>query len=71
MTPGDDGAGDVEQGELVGRLLGPADAEIAGGLRLHCGYLDVRAVLADVGLASQLERHTQFCVEDGFDPCLS
>src|SRR6476646_3083281 len=69
MTPGNDGEGEVEQGEVVGRLLGPADQDGAEAVEPGMGALHHPAPRLGTGVtlgpgflapAAQVQREAEF-----------
>src|SRR3954471_21860561 len=69
MTPGNDGEGEVEQGEVVGRLFGPADQDGAEAVEPGVGALHHPAPRLGTGVrlgpgflapAAQVKREAEF-----------
>src|SRR3954462_13307857 len=73
MTPSDDGEVEVEQGEIVGRLLGPSDEERAEAVEPGVGALHHPAARLGTGVmlgpgflapAAQVKREAEFRGQD-------
>src|SRR5919112_3377514 len=73
MTPGDDGESEVEQGEIVGRLLGPSDQDRAEAVEPRVGALHDPAPRLAAGVtlgpgflasAAQVKREAEFRGQD-------
>src|ERR671917_2457720 len=73
MTPGNNGEGEVEQGEIVGRLLGPSDQDRAEAVEPRVGTLHDPAPRLAAGVtlgagflasAAQVKREAEFRGQD-------